>query len=157
MLTFKGPVRVVLDIAPDGSSQGQMADQPSAAVANVALDATSFMDERRCLDHLGMDAHHPRFALLLASFESRSWGAGSPVGPGRPSAAAPAGTASVAPASRRPGSLPSWRTRCRCTPAVPRQRADRRNAESFLPARGHVLQAQRGLLVPDSFVLLPMA
>jgi CubicO group peptidase (beta-lactamase class C family) len=64
MLTFKGPVKVVLNVAPDGGARGQMADQPRAAVTNVTLDATSFHGRLPGNEELA-DSPHPPFMIDL--------------------------------------------------------------------------------------------
>jgi hypothetical protein len=64
MLTFKGPVKLVLDIAPEGGAQEKMADQPGAAVTNVAFDATSFHGRLPGNGELA-DSPHPPFMIDL--------------------------------------------------------------------------------------------
>jgi CubicO group peptidase (beta-lactamase class C family) len=64
MLTFKGPVKVMLDIAPDRGAQGQIADLPSETVKEVGIDASSFHGRLTGKKELA-DSPRPPFTIDL--------------------------------------------------------------------------------------------
>jgi len=64
MLTFKGPVKVALDIAPGGGARGKIAGLPGAAVTNVALDDSHFYGQFPGNQELA-DSPRPPFMIDL--------------------------------------------------------------------------------------------
>jgi CubicO group peptidase (beta-lactamase class C family) len=64
ILTFKGPIRLVMNVAPGGSAQAQIADLPATAVTNIGLDTTHFYGRFPCNEELP-DSLHPPFIIDL--------------------------------------------------------------------------------------------